>query len=364
VAVAILAFLLLRTIVDAWTAAADHAAKDRIGTRHKISFIMPLPLRYVEEMRQLPGIKSIALASWFGAKYPKHENEFFGNFAVVPRDFLEVYDEMLVRPEDRERWFNTRRGALVGDMLAKKFGWKVGDKVTLTGTIYPGDWEFEVSAIYTATRRTVDRMSFVFHYDYLNESLPPDRKDNVGWMVSRIDDPGRSAEISQAVDRHFEDRDVQTLSMSERALNTSFLGMFSAILSAVDLVSVVILVIMMLILGNTIAMGVRERTNEYGVLRAIGFRSKHLAGFVLGEALAIGALGGTLGLLVGYPFIEQGLGRFLEENMGAFFPFVRINPLTAVLAFGLAILLALLAAAIPAYQASRLNVLDALRRVG
>jgi putative ABC transport system permease protein len=198
----------------------------------------------------------------------------------------------------------------------------------------------------------------------MNEALPPGRKDQIGWIVSRIDDPSRAAQIAQAVDKHFEERDIQTLSMSERALNTSFLGMISAVLKAVNIVSLVILLIMVLILGNTIAMGVRERTNEYGVLRAIGFKPKHLAGFVVGEALAIGALGGAVGLAVGYPFVEKGLGRWLEENMGAFFPFFRVDPKTAGVAFALAIGLGLLSSAIPAYQAARLNVLDALRRVG
>jgi putative ABC transport system permease protein len=364
VAVAIVAFLLLRTVLDAWTAAVDHAAKDRIGTRNKVSFVMPLPLRYMQEIREIPGVKAVSHAQWFGAKDPKHEDEFFGNFAVVPEDFLEVYDEISVPPDQKEGWFQNRKGALVGDALAKKLGWEVGDRVTLRGTIYAGDWEFEISAIYTALRRSIDRYSFVFHYDYLNEAMPPGRKDQIGWVVSRIDDPGRAAAIAQAVDRRFEERDIQTLSMSERALNTSFLGMISAVLEAVNVVSVVILIIMMLILGNTIAMGVRERTNEYGVLRAIGFLPRHIAGFVLGEAFAIGALGGIVGLLIGYPFVEKGLGRFLEENMGAFFPFVRISATTAGAALALSLLLALAAALIPAYRASKLDVVDALRRIG
>jgi putative ABC transport system permease protein len=364
VAVAIITFLLLRTVLDAWTAGADHAAKDRIGTRHKISFVMTLPRRYAEEMKQIPGIRDVASANWFGAKDPNHEKEFFGTLAVVPQDILKVYDELSVPAAQREAWFENRRGALVGDALAKKLGWKVGDRVTLRGTIYPGNWEFVISGIYTATRRSVDRSTFFFHYDYMNEALPPGRKDQIGWIVSRIDDPSRAAQIAQAVDKHFEERDIQTLSMSERALNTSFLGMISAVLKAVNIVSLVILLIMVLILGNTIAMGVRERTNEYGVLRAIGFKPKHLAGFVVGEALAIGALGGAVGLAVGYPFVEKGLGRWLEENMGAFFPFFRVDPKTAGVAFALAIGLGLLSSAIPAYQAARLNVLDALRRVG
>jgi putative ABC transport system permease protein len=367
VSVAIVTFILLRTVLSAWTVAADHAAKDRVGTRHKVSFIMPLPKRYLEEIRQIPGIKSAAGANWFGAKDPKHETEFFGNFAVDPKAYLEVYDEIIIPPEQREAWFQNKQGAVVGDALAKKMGWSVGDRVTLTGTIYPGDWEFVISGIYTATRKSVDRSSFMFHYDYLNDSpaaASVNSKDLVGWVVSRIDDPGRAAEISKAIDAHFEDRDTQTLSMSERAMNTSFIGMISAVLKAVDAVSLVILAIMVLILGNTVAMGVRERTHEYGVLRAIGFLPKHLAAFVLGEAVAVSVAGGVLGIMIAYPFVQEGLGRFLEENMGAFFPFFRIDPQTIVWAIVLAALLGVLAAALPAYNASRLKVVDALRRTG
>jgi putative ABC transport system permease protein len=364
VAVAILAFLFLRTILDAWTAASEHAATDRVATRHKVTLVMPLPLHYVEEIRQVPGVKAVALASWFGGKDPQREDQFFASIAVRPASLLEVYDEIQVPPEQRRSWIENRRGALIGDALAKQFGWKVGDRVILRGTIYTGDWEFQISGIYTATRRSIDRMTFFFHWDYLSEQGPSWAKDQVGWVISRIDDPSRSAEISRAIDQRFEDRDIQTLSMSERALNASFLGMLSAVLQAVDMVSVVILIIMMLILGNTIAMGVRERTHEYGVLRAVGFMPRHIAGLVLAEAMATGGLGGLLGLLLAYPLIERGMGRFMEENMGAFFPFVRINPATGALAVVLAVGLALVAAAIPAYRASRLKVVDTLRQVG
>jgi putative ABC transport system permease protein len=367
VSVAIVTFILLRTVLSAWTAGADHAAKDRVGTRHKVSFIIPLPKRYLEEIKQIPGVKGAAGANWFGAKDPNHETEFFGSFAVDPKEYLEVYDEILIPPEQREAWFQNRTGAVVGDALAKKMGWKVGDKVTLVGTIYPGNWDFQISGIYTAVRKSVDRSSFMFHYDYLNDSpavANANAKDMVGWVVSRIDDPARAAEISRAIDTRFDERDQQTLSMSERAMNTSFIGMISAILKAVDVVSLVILFIMVLILGNTVAMGVRERTHEYGVLRAIGFLPKHLAVFVLGEAVAVSVAGGVLGVMISYPFVQEGLGRFLEENMGAFFPFFRIDPATIVWALVLAAFLGAVAAALPAYSASRLKVIDALRRTG
>jgi putative ABC transport system permease protein len=364
VAVAILTFVLLRTMLWSWTAATEESASDRIGIRHKVTFIMPIPKKYFEEIKQIPGVKAAAYMNWFGAKDPKHEHEFFATIAVEPEDALAVYDEVITKPAEVEAWKQNRRGALVGDVIAKKLGWKVGDTVTLRGTIYPGDWQFQISGIYTAKRANVDRSSFYFHWKYLNESLPPSRQDQVGWISARISDPGRSGEICRAIDTKFDDRDVQTLCMSEKAMQASFLGMLSAILKALDVVSIVILAIMTLILGNTIAMGVRERTTEYGTLRAIGFIPRHIVLFVLGESLFTGALGGALGVLISYPIINQGIGRVLEENMGAFFPVFKLQPSIALAAFGLALLLSALAAAIPAYGTTRLNTVDALRRIG
>jgi putative ABC transport system permease protein len=366
VMVAIVTFVLLRTVLSSWTAAADHAAKDRVGTRHKVSFIMPMPRRYVQDVRDIPGVQSAALANWFGAKLPGREQEFFATIAVEPKDFLEVYDEIVVPEEQQQAWFQTKTGAIVGDSLAKRFGWKIGDRVTLAGSIYPGDWEFEIAGIYTAARRSVDRTTLYFHYDYMNDDprTPQAMHDQAGWIVSRIDDPSKSAQIARAIDARFEERDIQTLSMSERAMNASFIGMISAVLEALDVVSLVILAIMALILGNTVAMGVRERTHEYGVLRAIGFLPKHLVLFVLSEAVVVSTLGGVCGILVSYPFVEKGVGLYLEENMGGFFPFFRIDSQTAIAALLLAAVLGALAAALPAYNASKLKVVDALRRTG
>ena len=167
-------------------------------------------------------------------------------------------------------------------------GLKVGDKVTLEGSIYPGDWTFNVSGIYTATRKSFDDSQFLFHWNYLNDSLPERRRDELGWVVSRVDAPGKGASIAQAIYSVFDQRDTQTTTMSERAMNLSFLGMFSAILTALDIVSVIILAIMMMILGNTIAMGVRERTREFAVLRAIGFTPVHVRTVIIGEAALFG----------------------------------------------------------------------------
>jgi putative ABC transport system permease protein len=360
-AVAIVTFVLLRTVVWAWTSGAEVAAKDRVVTRHKVTFVMSLPKHYFDEVSQMPHIQAVTFANWFGGKDPAHDREFFATIAVDTKTYFGVYPEMKVPAEQMDAWMQDRKGAIVGDVLAKKMGWKVGDHVTLETGIFQGEWAFNIVGIYNATARSVDRSTFLFHWEYLNESLR--HKDQIGWIVSRVDDPLRAADTGVAIDKVFDDKDIQTLSQDERSFNTSFLAAFSAVLKAIDIISLVILVIMMLILGNTIAMGVRERTNEYGVLRAIGFKPGHIAFFVLLEAMILGILGGVVGVAIAIPFVNQGMGRWLEENMGSFFPYFRVQGSIAATGLALAIVLAMLAAAIPARRAAALKPVDALRRV-
>ncbi|HEX3346398.1 MAG TPA: FtsX-like permease family protein, partial [Polyangiaceae bacterium] len=355
--------LLLRTVLGAWSAAADGAAKDRVVTRHKVTFVMELPKRYVEDVRNAPHVKTVTWANWFGAKDPKHDREFFATLAVDPATYFVVYDEMKVPPDQMETFKHDKQGAIVGDGLARKMGWKVGDKIILQSGIYPGDWQMNIDGIYEATARSVDRSTFLFHWDYVNDSLPPERRDHVGWIISRVDQPGHVADIGVALDKLFEDRETPTLSQDERSFNASFLAMFSSILKAMDIMSAVILVIMMLILGNTIAMGVRERTSEYGVLRAIGFLPRHIVIWIVGESFFLGILGGLGGLLLAWPLINLGFSRFIEENMGGFFPYFRLETANMVLGMALAALLGVAASMIPAWRASKIRVVDAVRRV-
>lgn len=367
VVIAMFAFLALRTVVYAWTVAAEVAPKDRLVTRNKVTFIMPLPKNYVERVKQTPGIKATTFANWFGGRDPNHEHEMFSTLAVDTATIFEVYTEMKVPVDQLAAWKEDRTGAIVGDVIAKKMGWKIGDKVTLNSGIYfvPPDnpWTFTIRGIYQATARSVDRSTFMFHWTYLNDRLTGAARDQVGWVISRVNHPNETANLSQTIDRGFEDRDIQTASQDERSFNASFLASISAVLKAIDIVSIVILCIMMLVLGNTIAMGVRERTNEYGVLRALGFSRNHLALLVVGESVTAGLVGGVLGVALAYPLVENGMGRWLEENMGMFFPFFRIAPGTAVLAVALAVVLSAVAALIPAWRVTKLDVIDALRRV-
>ena len=364
VAVAVVIFCAIRTVVVAWNAGAEEAATDRLATRHKVSITMQLPKRYIEELRQVPGVKAATWANWFGAKDPKERIPFFAGFAVDPATWFDVLDEMAVPADQLATWKQTPNGAILGDQLAKTLGVQVGSRLVITSDIYPGDWEFQVVGIYQALRKTADRNTLVFRWDYLNnDPRGAFSKEQIGWMMARITDSTRSADIARQIDARFDASDDQTLTMSERAFQLSFLGAFSAVLGAFDLVSLVILVIMTLILANTIAMSVRERTHEYGVLRAIGFPPGHVLGFILGESVLVALVGGVVGTGLVVVLINHGIGPVIEETMSGFFQYFRTPIGVIAAAIGAALGLGVVAGLVPALRASRLKVTDALRRL-
>jgi putative ABC transport system permease protein len=364
IGIAVLIFCLLRTIVWEWNAGAAQAEQDRIAVRHKVSITMQLPKRYVDDVRSTPGVKAATWANWFGAKDPKERTPFFAGFAVDQDSWFEVMDDMKVDPAQLAEWKQTRDGAIIGDNLAKTFGVKVGDKIVVNSDIYPGDWELKVVGIYQPLRRTVDRSTLVFRWDYFNDDpRAAFSKDTVGWMVARIDGAGHSADIAKAIDQKFDDKDDQTLTMSEHEFQMQFLGGFSAVLKAFNIIAVVILLIMLLILANTIAMSVRERTHEYGVLRAIGFSPAYIRGSVVGESVLVALTGGLLGVLITLGLINGVLGPFVEENMANMFPYFHVPGSVVEQSLALAVVLGVLAGIIPAVLATRRKVTDALRRL-
>jgi putative ABC transport system permease protein len=363
VAVAILAFVLLRTVITSWNIASDVAAKDRLATRHKLSFMVPLPKRYVDTIREVNGVKAATYANWFGGKDPRLPDEFFATMMVDPKSFLDVFDELELAADQKQRWLEDRQGAIIGNSLARKLNLKVGDRFTMKGTIFPGDWLINIDGIYTAKRKSIDQSSLFFHWDYVNEARPAARRDQIGWITSRIDDPRRGPQIGAQIDKIFDEFDQPTFSMSERALNLSFMGMFTAIINAIDVVSGIILLILVMILANTIAMGVRERTSEYGALRALGFMPGHVRIFILGESATLGLAAGVLGVGLAVPLVNGGMSRFIEENMGGMFPYFQVESTTVALALALALALGLASGVVPALQAGRLSVVNALRRI-
>jgi len=363
VALAVLIFCFIRTAIVAWNAGADEAATDRLATRHKVSITMLLPKHYIDEIRQVPDVKAATWSNWFGSKDPKKRLPFFAGFAVDQNTWFDVIDEMQVAPDELATWKQTPNGAILGDKLAQALEVHVGDKLVINSDIYPGDWEFKVVGIYKALRKTADRNTLLFRWDFLNnDPRAVFSKEKIGWMVSRITDSLHSAEISRRIDAKFDTQDDQTQTMSERAFQLSFVGGVAAILSVFSIGSLVILLIMTLILGNTLAMNVRERTHEYGVLRAIGFPPGHILGFILGESVLVALVGGLIGVGVAFLVINLGLSPVLEEAGGPF-QYFRTPGYMFGIALAAAVALGAIAGAIPAVLAARLKVTDALRRL-
>jgi putative ABC transport system permease protein len=250
---------------------------------------------------------------------------------------------------------------MIGRELATRFGWKPGDRVSLKGSIFPGTWDFTVRGIYDGKTPNVDTTVMVFGFRCLNERVPQARKDRVGYFAVRVDDPFRSAGVGSAIDALFENSAYETKTESERAFQLGFVAMSSAILAAVRIVSYVILGIILLVVANTIAMGVREKTVDLATILALGFRRWHVVGLVLAESAVIGVAGAALGI-VGAPFVTRAFGRIVSQSFGAF-PEPVLSPETLALSASAAVLVGLLAGAVPAIRAARLPLAEGLRRI-
>lgn len=360
-AVGVMAFIFLRTVVDLFYSGAAAAQMDRLIIRNKVAITQPLPLSYFPRIAAVPGVTAITHQSWFGGTISESQRDFFPTLAIDPPTFLKVYSEYTLPPEQLSAFQADPCGALVGRKLSERFGWKAGERVTLKSQVYPGEWTFNIRGIYDGTRPGADTTLLVFGYRCLNERLPESWKDQVGLYSVRVDDPARSAQVAAAIDGMFANSPYATLTESERAFQLGFVAMSSAILTAVKLVSNVILAIILLVIGNTIAMGVRERTRDIATLRAMGFRPRHVVMFVLVEAAVIGVVAGVLGALAAPPVLE-GFMRAVESQFGQM-PENATRTQTLVLAVLAAVGVSLLAAVGPAVRALRLPVAEGLRKV-
>jgi putative ABC transport system permease protein len=360
-AVAVLAFCLLRTVVAAWYAGVEGASPTRLITRNAISFINPLPMAYLPKIQAVPGVINVAYSNWFGGVYID-ERHFFPTFAVEVRRYFPMYPE-LVMPEDQRLAFEKdRRGVAVGRALATRYGWKVGDPIVLKGNIYPGQWEFIIRAIYTGAEATTDESRFYLHWEFLNETLKKNadsRADSVGWYIIRVARPEMAAPVAAQVDALFKNSLAETLTETEKAFFLGFVAMTETILLAIQVVSWVVIGVILVVLANTMAMSARERLGEYAVLKTMGFKARHLAGLIFGESLLLALGGGLVGLALTFPAVYV-----FKKSLGQYF---RVFPLTrATLVLGLAVALGvgLLAALFPSWRAARVSIAEALRKVG
>lgn len=359
--VAILSFGLLRTVVDAWYAGVDAASESRLITRNSVSLVFFLPLHYTEKVRQVPGVREVGYATWFGGVYIEEKN-FFPNFAIDGEHFLDLYPEFVIPEAQRRDFLHDKRGAVVGRKLANRFGWKVGDVVPLKGTIFPGTWSFVVRAIYDGARPNTDTSQFMFHWSLLDDTLRksfPRRAGYVGWLLVGIDDPQQSAQVSRAIDAVFKNSLAETLTETEKAFQQGFVAMTGAIVAAIEVVSFVVIAIIMAVMANTMIMAARERSSEYATLKALGFGPGFLAALIFAEALALCALGGLCGVLLTFP-LAQGFSKELE----AFLPVFIVSDTTVAMQILAALTVGCAAAALPAWRAARVGIVAGLRSVG
>ncbi|MDQ7788073.1 MAG: ABC transporter permease [Thermodesulfovibrionales bacterium] len=361
VTVAILAFGLLRTVVSAWYAGVEASSATRLVTRNSVSLVFPLPLSYKEKIRQIEGVKGVSYGTWFGGIYIDEKN-FFANYSMEPRTYLAMYPEIIIQEDQWNVFLRDRKGAAAGKKLAERYGWKIGDVITLKGTIFPGNWDFVLDAIYKGRDDTVDETAFFFHWDYLNETLKKAGRgwtDKVGWFLIEIEDPDIAAEVSLRIDKNFKNSLAETLTETEKAFQLSFISMTEAIVIAIRLVSFVIIFIIMAVVANTMAMTARERIGEYAIFKTLGFGSFHIAGLILGESLFVTMMGATLGILLTFP-----AAAIFGKELSQYFPIFNVARETIVLDIIAALVVAFVAALFPAWRAIHIRIADGLRRVG
>ncbi|HQR11639.1 MAG TPA: ABC transporter permease [Casimicrobiaceae bacterium] len=355
--VAITAFGLLRTIVEAWYAGAEGSSSARLVTRNAISLTFALPLNYAQKIRQVPGVAAVSWANWFGGVYIK-EGNFFPQFAIEP-SFLELYPEFVLKPEEKKAFMVDRKGAVAGRKLADQYGWKVGDQIPLRGTIFPGTWTFNLRAIYDGVDAKVDETQFYFHWNYLNEVVKakyPRRGDQIGMYFIEIRDPAQAAQVSQDVDATFKNSLAETLTETEKAFQLGFIAMTEAILLAVQAVSYVVIVIIMAVMANTMAMTARERYGEYATLKALGFGSGFVALLIFGESIGIALIGGAIGILLTFPLAAAFAGA-----LGTLFPVFFVTQETVLKQVAAALVVGIVAACVPAWRAAKVRIVDGLR---
>jgi putative ABC transport system permease protein len=357
----LIAFLLygfLCALKQAFTGGVSMADANRLLVRHKVSIIQLLPYSYEARIAAIPGVVGISDQTWFGGVYQEPKN-FFASFAVHPEEYLAMYPEIQLPEDQKKAWLTKRTGAIVGRALADRFHWKIGDHIPLTSPWARegnnGAWEFDVVGIYDATKKGMD-LSFIFRYDYFDESRSERTRGQIGWMAVRVKDPARAGEIAKKIDQEFENSPYETKSEPEGAMAAGWakqIGDIGAIMIAI--LSAVFFTIL-LVAGNTMAQAVRERTEELGVLKAMGFTNELVLGLVLSESCILALVGGLAGLGVALLIAARG------SPVPNILPVFNIPPRDVVIGIILVFGLGIVTGAVPAIQAMRLKIAEALRR--
>ena len=354
-AVALFLFGLLVVVHGAFNQGVDVAGADRLDVINKTSIIQPLPFSYRDQILRIPGVKAITYDNWFGGVYQDEKN-FFPQFAIDPENQRVVFPEFVIPDDQWKAFLEDREGAIAGSGIAKRFGWKVGDRIPIKGAIYPGDWEFNIRGIYNGSRDNDDLTQFWFHYKYLDERRQFG-KGQVGWYTVKLNTPDDGTRVAKTIDTMFANSPYETKTETEKALATDFAKQFGNIGFLISAVGSVVFFTLLLVTGNTMAITVRERIGELAVLKAVGFNDRFVLFLVLGESLLIAAIGGAVGLALCKLMTLGG------DPTHGFLPFFYLPGPMILLGFGVALAVGVLAGILPATSAMRLRVVDALRRV-
>lgn len=362
-AVAVLAFVLMRTVVGAWYGGVDASSVNRLVVVHRVSFIYNLPYAYGDKIRAVKGVSNVTWAEWFGGIYKDRTfKNFFARYAIDNDNFLKVYPEFIVPPDQLAEYLKDQRACIIGIKTAQSQGFKIGDTIHLEGDIYPGDWDFIIRGIYKGRDRATDETAMMFNWKYIDERLRQTvarRAGNVGWYVVQVDNPNDSARISQEIDDMFKNSAAPTKTETEKAFQQSFVSMSGAIITAINYVSFVIIGVILIVLANTMAMTARERVKEYAVLKTLGFTGFHLLGLICGESLLIAFVGGVLGLGLSFPVIHG-----FQAMLPTMFPILPGLGLIMTLGMVIALVVGVIAAVFPAVRATRMRIADGLRQIG
>src|SRR5579864_8483841 len=352
-AIALLLFGALTVIDVAFAGSVDFAGVDRLVVVNRTSIIQPMPLAYRDRLLRIPGVKDVTHFNWFGGVYQDPKN-FFGQFAIDVEHQRQMFPEFKVPDDQWQAFVKDRTGAIAGTGLAKRFGWKVGDRIPIQGTFLPGAWEFTLDGIYNVTGSVGDENQFWFQWDYFEEKVPDRYKGMIGWYYVKVANPDDSAKVAKAIDDEFSNSTYETHTDTEKGFAASWVKQFGNIRLIILVIGSVVFFILLLVTGNTMATAVRERTAELGVLKALGFSDRFVLFFILAESTVIAAVGGAMGL---------GLAKLLTlggDPTGGFLPIFHLPASTLPWGLGAALAVGIISAIIPAIRAMRLRVVDAL----
>jgi len=358
--VAFMLFGLIAAIKQALVGGVDMAGADRLIVRHKVSLIISLPGSYQQTIDKIPGVSCSAHLTWFGGIYQDPKN-FFPQMAVVPEEILAMYPEIILSPEQKQAWLSARTAAVAGRATAERFGWKIGDRIPLTTGIWSKAdgsqlWEFDLVGIFDSGKKVTDTTPLYFRYDYFDEGRQYD-KGHVGWYVIRVKDPSQAVSIAKRIDDQFANSPAETKTEPEGAFIQSFAKQIGNIGLIAEGIMGAVFFTILLVAGNTMAQSVRERTGELGALKAIGFTNAQVLCQVLAESCALSLLGGVLGLGLSWMFILHG------DPTHGLLPFFFFPVKDLLTGLGISLALGVATGIIPALQAMRLRVADALRRM-